>query len=150
MALSSRHFRKASLCKQTAYYNSICARRPKPSQQYPPGAQFALLFSFSLNSSTILKHAGPTSAHSKSLNPNLSSDKKMPSLFFSFGGSEALFKRCLVAFTTVQFKGSSTFFNVQLHLETLDRSVLSFSKDRRRKGRFLTTDAHYVGCGLAK
>lgn len=61
-------------------------------------------------------------------------------------------RRCLVAFTTVQFKGSLTFFffYVQQHLETLDRLVLSFSKDHKKKGRFLTTDTHSVGCGITK
>lgn len=43
------------------------------------------------------------------------------------------------------------FFYVQQHLETLDRSVFSFSKDRKKKkGRFLKTDAHSVSRGIAR
>ena len=50
---------------------------------------------------------------------------------------EDLFKRCLVALTTVQFIGSLTFY-VRKHLETLYMSVYSFSRDHRRKADFIS------------
>lgn len=75
--------------------------------------------------------------------------------FFSFWRIWSPLQKVLSCFYHSAIQGSLTFFfffYVQQHLETLDRLVFSFGKDHRRKADFksLKTDAHRVGCGIAK
>lgn len=165
MAESCRHFRKASLCKQTAYYNSLCSQAKTQSAvtawclRSGLHCFFIFFFHFSIEQQHRWDKPRPPveapSAHNESLNQYLSSDKKVPRVFFffSFGGSEALFKGAWLFLPQCNSKGPwhFFFFYVQQHLETLDRSVFSFSKDRKKKkGRFLKTDAHSVSRGIAR
>lgn len=146
--------------------NMLASQNPVSSYCLMPPLRFALLFLF-LSHHTVapywdkprppVGHKAP-SAHDKSLNQYLSLEKGAKSLFFFFFFWRIWrpLRRCLVALTTVQIKGSLMFFffffYVQQHLETLDRLVYSFSKDHRRKADFKTlkTDAHYVGCGIVR
>lgn len=139
--LSSRHFRKALLCKLTAS-NSACLRDKNPVSSYclilP--CRFAFLYIFSAYSSTILRQTqtvflSEAAGTFKSLNRYLSLQKGAKSLFFFFGRIYHPPRRCLFALSTVQFKGSLTIFFlcVQLFLESLDRLVQSFSKDHRQR-----------------
>lgn len=127
----------------------LTGQNPVSSYCLKPPLRFALLFLFSY-SSTMLEQAETTSrsqsAHDEPLNQYLSLHKRCRESFFLFWRIWSPLWRCLVAFTTVQFKGSLTFFffYVQQHLETVDRLVFSFSKDHRRKADFSKTDAHYV------
>lgn len=98
----------------------LAGQNPVSSYRLMPPLRFALLFYFFFHFSIEQQHrwdkprppVEAPSAHNESLNQYLSSDKKVPRVFFFF-----LFRRiwsplqrCLVVFTTVQFKGSLTFF----------------------------------------
>lgn len=113
--LSSRHFRKALLCKQTAS-NSACLQDKNPVSSYclifP--CRFAFLYIFSAYSSTILRQTqtlflSEAAGTFKSLNRYLSLQKGAKSFFFFFFGR--IYnppRRCLFALSTVQFKWSLT------------------------------------------
>lgn len=93
MALSSRHFRKASLCKQTAYYNRTCSQAKTQSAVTAWCLRSGLHCFLLLSHQTVapyrdkprpsVGHKAP-SAHDKSLNQYLSLEKGAKSLFFFF------------------------------------------------------------------
>lgn len=163
MALSSRHFRKASLCKQTAYYNSTCSQAKTQSAVTAwclrSGLHcFFYLFSHHTvapcwNKPRPVGHRAP-SAHDKPLNQYLSLDKRcQESFFFSFWRIWSPRRKvlsCSYHSAIQRVLDFFFFFNVQQHLETVDRLVYSFSKRPQKKGRFLKSDTHCVGCGIAK
>lgn len=102
MALSSRHLRKASLCKQTAYYNSTSLQAK--TQSAVTASKCVCMTFLSSYSSTILTQAQTSSWSQSAWCPQVSQSisvfrKRCQESFFtplSFGGFEALFKGALM------------------------------------------------------
>lgn len=140
----------------------LAGQNPVSSYRLMPPLRFALLFFFFFifpsNSSTAetnrdhpWKRRAPTT--SLSINICLQTKRCQESFFFSLSEDLKPSSKVLGCFyhSAIQRVLDIFFFYVQQHLETLDRSVFSFSKDRKKKkGRFLKTDAHSVSRGIAR
>lgn len=98
----------------------LAGQNPVSSYRLMPPLRFALLFYFFFHFSIEQQHrwdkprppVEAPSAHNESLNQYLSSDKKVPRVFFffSFGGSEALFKGAWLFLPQCNSKGPWHFF----------------------------------------
>lgn len=143
-ALICRHFRKASLCKQTAYYHRTLSGQNLVSSLWASRlhCSFFSFFFISTNSST------KTNRDNQS---NLK-EKGAESLFFFFFRRT---RRCMVALLPQcnSKKGSLT---VLCPKTFRDRGQLVYnsSKDHRRRRKAdcytLKSDAHFVSGGVAK
>lgn len=141
----------------------LAGQNPVSSYRLMPPLRFALLFyfffSFFHRTAAPLRQTETTRGSAErpqrvSQSISVFRQKGAKSLFF-FSLSEDLkpSSKVLGCFyhSAIQRVLDIFFFYVQQHLETLDRSVFSFSKDRKKKkGRFLKTDAHSVSRGIAR
>lgn len=145
MALSSRHFRKASLCKQTAYYNRTSSQA-KTQPAVTARRLRSRLHCLFIHHHTVAPYRNRRRpvGHDAPLNPDLSSDKRCRE-FSLLGGSEASWKVLSCSHHSAIQRVLDWFFLCPTTFRDRGQVGLQLQQRPQKKGRFQKTDPHQVG-----